>query len=85
VATPLENWVEEAARLTKPERVVHCDGSDAENQCIIGEMLRDAESIALNEKTFPNCYLHRSSPNDVARRTSHLHLLAEQGRRGSHE
>src|SRR3984893_7053905 len=24
VATPLENWVEEAARLTKPERVVYC-------------------------------------------------------------
>jgi phosphoenolpyruvate carboxykinase (GTP) len=79
VATPLENWVEEAARLTKPERVVHCDGSDAENQCIIGEMLRDAESIALNEKTFPNCYLHRSSPNDVAR-TEHLTFICSRNK-----
>jgi phosphoenolpyruvate carboxykinase (GTP) len=67
----LENWVEETARLTKPAQVVYCDGSEAENQRILVEMLRDAESEALNSKTYPNCYLHRSSPNDVAR-TEHL-------------
>jgi phosphoenolpyruvate carboxykinase (GTP) len=67
-------WVEESARLTKPERVVYCDGSEAENQRIVGEMLRDSDSNALNEKTYPNCYLHRSSPNDVAR-TEHLTFI----------
>jgi phosphoenolpyruvate carboxykinase (GTP) len=77
VATPLENWVEEAARLTKPERVVYCDGSEAENQRILGEMLRDSDSVTLNEKTFPNCYLHRSSPNDVAR-TEHLTFICSR-------
>ena len=74
MATPLETWVHEAAQLTKPERVVYCDGSEAENQQIIAEMLRDGESFALNEKTFPNCYLHRSSVNDVAR-TEHLTFI----------
>jgi len=74
VATPLEMWVEEAARLTKPDQVMYCDGSEAENQRIIAEMLRDADSNALNEKTYPNCYLHRSSPNDVAR-TEHLTFI----------
>jgi phosphoenolpyruvate carboxykinase (GTP) len=74
VATPLEMWVEESARLTKPDRVVFCDGSEAENQRIVGEMLRDSDSNALNEKTYPNCYLHRSSPNDVAR-TEHLTFI----------
>ena len=34
-------------------------------------MLRGGDSTVLNEKTYPNCYLHRSSPNDVAR-TEHL-------------
>jgi phosphoenolpyruvate carboxykinase (GTP) len=77
VATPLEKWVEEAARLTKPERVVYCDGSEAENQRILGEMLRDSDSVTLNEKTFPNCYLHRSSPNDVAR-TEHLTFICSR-------
>jgi len=71
VPTPLENWVEEAARLTKPDRVVFCDGSAAENQRVLGEMLRGDDSFTLNEKSYPNCYLHRSSPNDVAR-TEHL-------------
>ena len=74
MATPLENWVNEAAKLTKPERVVYCDGSEGENQRIIAEMLRDSESFALNEKTFPNCFLHRSSVNDVAR-TEHLTFI----------
>ena len=71
VATPLETWVDEAAKLAKPERVVYCDGSEAEYQRMIAEMLSAGDTCALNEKTFPNCYLHRSSPNDVAR-TEHL-------------
>src|SRR6202161_4717627 len=74
VATPLEMWVEESARLTKPDRIVYCDGSEAENQRMVAEMLRDSDSNALNEKTYPNCYLPRSSPNDVAR-TEHLTFI----------
>ena len=74
MATPLEMWVEEAARLTKPDQVVYCDGSEAENHRVIAVMLRDADANALNEKTYPNCYLHRSSPNDVAR-TEHLTFI----------
>ena len=30
-------------------------------------MLRDGTFVELNQKTYPNCYLHRSNPNDVAR------------------
>jgi phosphoenolpyruvate carboxykinase (GTP) len=71
VATPLETWVDEAAKLTKPERVVYCDGSEAEYQRMIAKMLSVGDTCTLNEKTYPNCYLHRSSPNDVAR-TEHL-------------
>jgi phosphoenolpyruvate carboxykinase (GTP) len=37
-------------------------------------MLRGSDSVTLNEKTYPNCYLHRSSPNDVAR-TEHLTFI----------
>jgi phosphoenolpyruvate carboxykinase (GTP) len=77
VGTPLESWVDEAAKLTKPDRVVYCDGSEAEYQRMVAEMLRSGETCALNEKTYPNCYLHRSSPNDVAR-TEHLTFICSR-------
>ena len=67
-------WVEESARLTKPDRIVYCDGSEAENRRILDEMLSGSDSVTLHEKTYPNCYLHRSSPNDVAR-TEHLTFI----------
>ena len=82
MATPLEKWVDEAARLTKPDRVVYCDGSEAENRRIIAEMLKDADSATLNEKTYPNCYLHRSSPNDVAR-TEHLTFICSRDKQNA--
>ena len=67
MSTPLERWVDESARLTKPSKIVWCDGSQAENDRLVDEMLRDGTYIALNQKTRPGCYLHRSNPNDVAR------------------
>ena len=67
MSTPLEKWVEESARLTKPAKIVWCDGTDAENERLTDEMLRDGTYIDLNQKTFPKSYLHRSNPNDVAR------------------
>ena len=67
MSTPLERWVDESARLTKPSKIVWCDGSQAENDRLVDEMLRDGTFIELNQKTRPGCYLHRSNPNDVAR------------------
>jgi phosphoenolpyruvate carboxykinase (GTP) len=67
VSTPLESWVEETARLTKPSKIVWCDGSQEENDRLAKEMLADGTFLPLNETTYPSCYLHRSNPNDVAR------------------
>ncbi len=74
MATPMEAWVEESARLTKPDNIVFCDGSEAENRTILQEMMKQGDSFPLNEKTYPNCYLHRSNPSDVAR-TEHLTFI----------
>jgi len=70
VSSPLEQWVEETARKTRPERVIWCDGSEEENRQILAEMVREGNSFPLNDATYPNCYLHRSNPNDVARTES---------------
>ncbi|MBM4442224.1 MAG: phosphoenolpyruvate carboxykinase (GTP) [Candidatus Rokubacteria bacterium] len=67
VTSLAEKWVDEAAALTQPARIVWCDGSKAEYDSLIEAMLRDGTLIGLNPRTYPNCYLHRSHPQDVAR------------------
>jgi phosphoenolpyruvate carboxykinase (GTP) len=71
VATAVKEWVDEISRLTKPESVVYCDGSEAEQHRLIKECLASGELIELNQRKLPGCYLHRSAPHDVAR-TEHL-------------
>jgi phosphoenolpyruvate carboxykinase (GTP) len=63
----LNEWVDAVAKLTQPDRIEWCDGSDAENARLVELMLATGDLIKLNEATHPNCYLHRSSPSDVAR------------------
>ena len=67
MSTPLEQWVEDSARLTKPSQIIWCDGSQQEYDTIVEKSLSEGIFIRLNEKTYPNCLLHRSNPNDVAR------------------
>ena len=62
-----QQWVETAAGLTRPARTVWCDGSKAEYDAMIEAMLRDGTLMPLNARSYPNCYLHRSHPSDVAR------------------
>jgi phosphoenolpyruvate carboxykinase (GTP) len=73
----LRQWVGEVARLTQPDRIHWCDGSDEENQLLIQLMLERGDLIKLNQETHPNCYLHRSHPQDVAR-VEHLTYVAMQ-------
>jgi phosphoenolpyruvate carboxykinase (GTP) len=74
MATPLEHWVNDVAHMTRPAKVVWCDGSEAEYQGLVERMLDDGTLLPLNQRTYPGCYLHRSHPSDVAR-TEHLTFI----------
>ena len=63
----LSTWVDEMARLTRPDRIHWCDGSEAERQRLYKEAVAARVLIPLNPTKRPGCYLHRSNPNDVAR------------------
>ncbi|SHM49778.1 phosphoenolpyruvate carboxykinase (GTP) [Rhodanobacter sp. OK091] len=63
----LQHWVNDVAALTRPARIHWCDGSDAEYQTLVQQMLQTGTLIELNQQTHPGCYLHRSHPSDVAR------------------
>ncbi len=73
----LESWVDEIAALTKPSRIHWVDGSAEENERLIAEMLETKVLHRLNPDRFPNCYLHRSDPTDVAR-TEHLTFICSR-------
>lgn len=73
----LERWVQSAANLMEPERIHWCDGSDAENDRLVAQMVADGTLLRLNPETHPNCYLHRSDPNDVAR-VEHLTFVCTE-------
>jgi phosphoenolpyruvate carboxykinase (GTP) len=79
MSTPIEQWVDEVARLTRPKSIVWCDGSEAEYHRLVEEMLRTGTLIELNQAANPGSYLHRSDPNDVAR-TEHLTFVCPRER-----
>jgi phosphoenolpyruvate carboxykinase (GTP) len=63
----LSDWVDEVASLTRPDDVYWCTGSDAEYENFVGTMLETGDLLELNQDSYPDCYLHRSDPSDVAR------------------
>ena len=74
MSTPLESWVEESARLTKPSKIVWCDGSRLKTARLAAEMLRDGTFVELNPKTYPHCTFIAAIPTSSPHRKHHVHL-----------
>ena len=60
-------WLDEKVELLKPSEIVWIDGSKEQIDALKAEAVETGEMIKLNEELLPDCYLHRTAENDVAR------------------
>ncbi|WP_195199338.1 phosphoenolpyruvate carboxykinase (GTP) [Faecalispora jeddahensis] len=61
------NWIEEMKALVSPDQLVWIDGSEQQIEQLRAEACSTGELIKLNQEKLPDCYLHRTAVNDVAR------------------
>ena len=63
----LNDWIKESADFYQPAEIVWYDGSKEAYDKLASQLVDEGVFIPLDEDTFPNSYLARSNPNDVAR------------------
>ncbi len=61
------DWIEEMASLVNPAKAVWITGDPEQTEELKKLACSTGEMIKLNEELLPNCYLHRTAVNDVAR------------------
>jgi len=60
-------WINKMARMCEPEEIIWIDGSIEQKSKLQKESITDGELIPLNQEKLPDCFLHRTSHDDVAR------------------
>jgi phosphoenolpyruvate carboxykinase (GTP) len=70
----LLDWVSTMAKLTKPDHIVWCDGSDEERRRLTELAVSTGVLKPLDPKKRPGCFISYSNPNDVAR-VEHLTFI----------
>jgi phosphoenolpyruvate carboxykinase (GTP) len=75
----VQSWVDEMAKMAKPDKIVLVDGSEEERQRLTAEALVSGEILELNQEKLPGCVYHRTAQNDVAR-VEHLTFICTKNK-----
>ncbi|PFX19618.1 phosphoenolpyruvate carboxykinase, cytosolic [GTP]-like [Stylophora pistillata] len=76
--TKVQEYVADKVELCQPDNVYICDGSKAENESLINELIENGVLTKLHK--YDNCFLARTDPRDVARVESKTYICTEEKR-----
>ena len=72
------SWIDEMAKMTQPDKIVWIDGSQEQIDALRAEACSTGELEKLNQELLPDCYLHRTAVNDVARVEDRTFICCEK-------
>lgn len=70
-------WIDEMTDLLNPDKILFIDGSEEQLEKLRELACQTGEIIKLNENKLPNCYLHRTAVNDVARAENQTYICTK--------